>query len=85
MLQTTSSCSTSDGEKLTVEQKKRGRDVTGTANPAEAAETEQIIDVMRGLMPKISQESAKAHHYSISLAPHDISDKLITQMIQHLQ
>jgi hypothetical protein len=40
---------------------------------------------MRGLMPKISQEAAKAQHYSISLAPHDISDKLVTQMVQHSQ
>jgi hypothetical protein len=69
-------------EKPTVEQKKR-REGSNSTLPAEEALPEEIIDVMRCLMPKISLEAAKAHHYSISLAPHDISDQLVQQMEQH--
>jgi hypothetical protein len=69
-------------EKPSAEQKKR-RDGSNSALPAEESVPEKIIDVMRGLMPKISQEAAKAHHYSISLAPHDISDQLVHQMEHH--
>ena len=69
-----------DGTKATAEQKQR---CSGTGHALESEGPDSIIDVMRELMPKISAEAAKAHHYSISLSPHDISDKVVLQMKQH--
>ena len=69
------------GQEPSKEQKAKRK--LGPLDPETGTDPEQIIDVMRDLMPKISQEAAKAHHYSISLQPHDISDKLVEQMAKH--